>query len=313
MLGLELKSVREMIPNPLSLVLTRFAGLLIIASLAATPAQARKRAFPDLTRDGQPNIQAHAAIVFDWTNGKALYAKNADETVPIASISKLLVALVVRDRGLALQETQSITKVDHRVARGGARSRLRIGWKLTHKDLLIAALLGSDGRAISALGRAVGLDARALTAQMNAKARALGLEHTHFKEPTGLSAGNVSTARELVTVLRAAVDDPVLSEVMALPRALVKTVVEPGHTPREVGFGNTNRLARSGRWDVLGGKTGYTSRAGYCLTVAARLGDDREIGMVFLGTHGRLTRFGDFGRAMRWLTHTADGQKPPPS
>lgn len=285
--------------NRLSCEACRVIGLGALW-LALGPTAVAASPFPDLTRDGRPNIQAAHAVVVDGKTGEALYDKAPAAVVPIASISKLMAALVVRDRGLDLDATATIANADHITARGGAPSKLQIGWTFSHRDLLTAALVASDGRAVSALGRALHLDAEAFAAAMTAHARKLGLEHTHFVEPTGLDARNVSTAREVVTLLRTAIADPELRAIMQMSAASIRTVVSRGEG-RRLRFANTNRLARRSRWNIIGGKTGYTNAAAYCLVVATRLPDGRGIVMAFLGAHGRLTRFGDFGRAMRWL------------
>src|SRR5262245_33782664 len=175
-----------------------FAAVLGLA-LSPTPSQARRarsrpqaaasrptRAIAPLTHSGQPNIQAQAAVVVDLRTGGEYFARNPDAVRPIASISKLMAALVVLEQGLALDGTQTITKADKECAWKGARSRLLEGMTLTHRDLLRAALVSSDNRAVPALARAVGLSPGQLTVAMTKKAQALGLAHTEFKDPTGL-------------------------------------------------------------------------------------------------------------------------------
>jgi len=152
-------------------------------------------------KGGLPNIQALGALVIDDT-GHELYARNPDKERPIASISKLAATLVVMDRGLELEGLSTIAKADIDVARGGAKSRLLEGMTLSNRDLLHAALMGSDNRAIPALGRAVKLSGTQLAAAMTAKAKALGLKNTRFHDPTGLSTENVSTPRETIAMLK---------------------------------------------------------------------------------------------------------------
>ena len=141
--------------------------------------------------------------------GRAVFAKNPDKERPIASISKLAATLVVAEKGVELEGLSTINKNDIEVAKGGARSRLFEGMTLSNRDLLHSALMGSDNRAIPALGRAVKLTPAQLTTAMNAKARALGLKNTRFHEPTGLSTGNVSTPREIIAMLRAVMANPI--------------------------------------------------------------------------------------------------------
>jgi D-alanyl-D-alanine endopeptidase (penicillin-binding protein 7) len=259
-------------------------------------------------RGSLPNVQAQGALVIDLQDGEELYARNADVPRPIASISKLAAALAVVDRGLALDAFTTVGRVDLDVARGGARSRLVEGMNLSNRDLLHAALLGSDNRAVSALGRATGLDATALAAEMTRKARELGLTQTRFEEPTGLSPGNQSTPREAIVLLRAVMDHPVLGPI-------TRTVE---HDVHPVGRGaikyvNTYRPAARSNTAVLGGKTGFNNAARYCLVLAAQVGG-RVLGMAFLGTEGELTRFGDVGRVSDWVVaYRARGKQAPPA
>jgi len=292
-----------MVMRPLALAAaalsTLFAGPPAHARRAHGRSHARagkSRAVPPLTRDGQPNIQAQAAVITDLQGGGDYFAKNPDAVRPIASISKLMAALVVLDSGLKMDGTQTITAEDRKVATGGARSRLFEGMTLTNKDLLHAMLIASDNRAVPALGRAIGLRPDGLAAAMTRKARALGLLHTAFQDPTGLDDGNVSTPREAIRMLRIALANPTISEILKKARY----VAQPTNRRGAIEYVNTDMLVRTGRWQVLGGKTGYTDIARYCLVVAAKIGD-REVGMAFLGAEGKLTRFGDFGRAADWL------------
>src|SRR5262249_11557529 len=158
----------------------------------------------------------------------------------------------------------------------------------TNHDLLRAMLISSDNRACSALGRAVGLDPDKLVDALNAKVRAMGLKSTRFVDPTGLKA-NVSTAREGLAALTATMAAAVLAEIMTTTQATVRST--DGRST--VDYFSTDVALRAGRYTVLGGKTGFTDEAKYCLAIAAKIGD-RRVGMVFLGADGKLTRFGDF-------------------
>ncbi len=286
----------------------RASALIVIAALLvawAAPAEARKRSkrrgrtappVPALTRDGWPNVMAAAAVVIDLDKGEELYAKNPDDKRFIASVGKIFVALVVRDKEIPLEGKTSITEEDKQFARGGARSRLLVGKTFTNVDLLRAMLIASDNRAVTAVARGAGLTPRALVEAVNEKARALGLTHTHFEDPSGLN-GNVSTPREVAIALREALADPLLADIMTTPIATVRSVDE---RPIVVDYFNTNQVLRAGRWQVLGGKTGYTDEARYCLAIAASW-SGRRIGMVFLGAEGELTRFADFNRVAGWI------------
>jgi len=181
------------------------------------------------------------------------------------------------------------------VARGGARSRLLEGMTLSNRDLLHAALMGSDNRAIPTLGRAVKLGPTQLAAEMTAKAKALGLKHTRFHDPTGLSTENVSTPRETIALLRAVIANPIL-------RPIVERVQYEAHPVGRppIVYNNTYRPAIRNNVQVLGGKTGYNDEARYCLVLAAKI-DGHTCYMSFLSNEGKLTRFGDVARVADWM------------
>lgn len=275
-------------------------------ALMSSPAQARKaakrkrnraRPVPALTASGLPNVMSKAALVVDLDTGEEVYAQAPDEVRFIASTSKLFVAMAVRGKGFPLEGKTTITPDDVKWARGGARSRLLPGRTFSNHDLLRAMLIASDNRACTALARAAGMTAPEMVAQMNAKARRLGLRATHFTHPSGLD-GNVSSARELVIALRAALEDPVIAEILGTHTWRVHSV-DQDKTPVAIDYTNTNQ-SLFGPWQVLGGKTGYTDEARYCLTIAVKL-KGRRYGMAFLGAEGELTRFADFNRVVSWL------------
>lgn len=246
--------------------------------------------------DDRPAVQSRSAVVLDAATGEEIFGKDADEIRPIASTTKIFVAMAVR-KHLELDGWTEISKVDARYASGGARTRLDIGQKFRNKDLLRAMLIASDNRAPTALGRAAGMSPDDLVAAMNEVARHLHLKHTRFTDPTGLR-GNVSTAREMAIALRAALGDEVLRAIMRQDSA---DIVSRDHYSR-IHYGSTNQPLVVGRWNILGGKTGYTRSAGYCFITGARI-DDRDVVMAFLGAGGKLTRFDDFNRVASWLGH----------
>lgn len=283
----------------------------------------RERPVPVYTRAGLPNIQARAALILDVTDGAAarspLYQKNPDEVRPIASISKLMAMLVVLEHKLDLAGKTTITESDARLAARGAKSRLLTGMTLTNRDLLYAALLASDNRAVLALGRAVGLSPAEHAAQMTARARALGLTRTQFMEPTGLDYRNVSTPREVIAFLQAALKNPLIAQACRTTQHTAHAELagrNPKQPPRRaaIEYTSTDLLLRASKHTIHGGKTGYNDRAGYCLVVAARLQQvstkPREVAMAFLGAEGKLTRFADFGRAAQWLVERRPGLDP---
>lgn len=237
------------------------------------------------------DIQAEAVFFRPMESSGRLYSVKADEVRSIASLSKLMAALVIVERGLKLDEVTEITRADRRVGSGGSRSRLLLGARFTNRDLLYAALLASDNVAVSALGRAVGLNPKELVEEMNRRARLMGLKHTEFKDPVGIDHGNVSTAREVAYILRAALKNNVLKVVMGRNEYFVRA-----HWPRNLtaNYLNTNLLMHRGSISVVGGKTGYNSRAGYCFASAVKTRRHGTVLGVVLGSRSRLSRFSDF-------------------
>ena len=259
-----------------------------------------------------PNVQSLGALVVDMDSGHEIFARKPDQPRAIASISKLAATLVVMDHDLDLDGLTTMKKIDSEVARGGAPSRLLEGMTLSNRDLLHAALLGSDNRAVSALGRAVGLNSTQLTSAMNKKLTSLGLRATRFREPTGLSPENLSTPREILQLLRAAMSQPVLGPIVRKPEYEAHPVGRP-----PIKYVSTHRPAARASLQILGGKTGYNDAARYCLVIAIRI-DGHNYGMALLGTEGKLTRFGDVARVVDWivshkatLTAPAAAQGPP--
>jgi D-alanyl-D-alanine endopeptidase (penicillin-binding protein 7) len=254
------------------------------------------------TKNNLPNVTALGSLVVDLDSGHEVFNRKADQPRAIASISKLAAALVIADRGLELEGLTTMKKIDVEVAKGGAPSRLPEGMTLSNRDLLHAALLGSDNRAVAALGRAVGLTASQFAEAMNKKVASLGLKHTHFREPTGLSPENVSTPRETISMLRAAMATPLLGPVLHRMEYDAHPVGRG-----QIHYVNTHRPAHRANADVLGGKTGFNDQARYCLVIVAKV-DGHTYGMSFLGTEGKLTRFGDSARVADWLV--VHKQKP---
>jgi len=252
-------------------------------------------------KGGMPNVQALGALVID-EQGHELFSRNPDRERPIASVSKLAAVLVVMDHGLELEGLTTITKTDTEVARGGAHSRLLEGLTVSNRDLLHAALLGSDNRAIPALGRAVKLAPAQLAAAMTAKAKELGLVHTRFHDPTGLSPENVSTPRDTIVMLRAVMKQPVLA---GITHRLTYEAHPVGRPP--IVYNNTYKPAIRRGVEVLAGKTGYNDEARYCLVIATRIAGQTYF-MSFLSNEGKMTRFGDVARVADWiLLHKAKG------
>jgi D-alanyl-D-alanine endopeptidase (penicillin-binding protein 7) len=253
--------------------------------------------------DDLPEINSRSASVLDAQTGAEIFGKDADEVRPIASTTKIFVAMAIR-KHLDLDGWTKITKLDAHYARGGARTRLDIGQTFRNKDLLRAMLIASDNRAPTALGRSAGMDPDELVAAMNTIAKDLHLRHTRFTDPSGLF-GNVSTAHEMALALRHALRDDVLRSIMQQDSA---DIVSRDHYAK-IHYESTNKPLVARHWDVIGGKTGYTQNAGYCFITGVAL-DDRKVVMAFLGADGKHARFGDFNRVALWLDRGAPGAKP---
>lgn len=253
--------------------------------------------------DDLPDVKSRSAIAIDAESGAEIFGKDADEIRAIASTTKIFVAMAVRKKGLDLDAWTTISKTDARSARGGSRTRLDVGDTFRNHDLLRAMLMASDNRAPTALARAAGMNPDELVAAMNGIAKDLHLKRTKFTDPTGLR-GNVSTAREMAIALRAALTDDVLREIMNDP---FETIVAKGGRPK-IGYGSTNQPLVVKKYDVIGGKTGYTEAAGYCYITAAKFGE-REVILAFLGADGKQTRFADFNRVASWIDRGAPGAK----
>lgn len=263
----------------------------LVAVLAALPGSS---VFAD-DKPKLPEIRSKAMVVLDARTGAEIHAKHADDVRPIASTTKIFVAMVVRNRGIALDKWTAINDVDVAAARGGSRTRLDAKESFRNRDLLRAMLISSDNRAPTALGRAVGLSPARLVAAMNRLARELGLKRTRFVSASGLH-GNQSTAREMAMALRVALKDDVLREIMGTAEA---TVVSKDRSAR-IEYRTTNKPLAARTYRVTGGKTGFTTAAGYCYITGAVLAGKRVV-MAFLGAPGKRVRFGDFQRVAQWL------------
>ena len=281
------------------------ALVLALAMESADAKRRRRRArrarpqpvVPALTIEGLPNVRSGSALAIDMDTNAIVYGKNPDRVRAIASTGKIFVALVARRRGIDLDGVTEITMDDVHHARGGSRTHLDLRRRFRNHDLLRAMLIASDNRAVTALGRAVGLTPEELVRAMNALALDLGLRRTTFVDPTGLN-GNWSTAREMARALAATLRDPVLAEILATRHASVSSVGD--RRVRTIHYSNTNRVLHRNRMRVLGGKTGYTRPAGYCLVTGVEL-NGRRLAFVFLGGDGELTRFADFNRVVGWM------------
>jgi D-alanyl-D-alanine endopeptidase (penicillin-binding protein 7) len=235
------------------------------------------------------------ALVFDADAGQAIYAKGADAVTPIASVTKLMTAMVVLDAAQPMDEMLSVGIADLDLLKG-SHSRLNLGTELSRREMLRLALMASENRAASSLARHYPGGTSAFVEAMNAKAQMLGMSRSRFSDPTGLSSENVATAHDLARMVQAAADYAVIREFTTTPSYYVE--LQP--TGRLLGFNNTNSLVKSADWNIQLSKTGFIREAGKCLVMLATIAS-RPIVIVLLDSYGRLTRVGDANRVKHWL------------
>jgi serine-type D-Ala-D-Ala endopeptidase (penicillin-binding protein 7) len=240
------------------------------------------------------NVRSHVALIYDEQMQRPLYSKNSQTVMPIASITKLMTAMVVLDAHLPMDVEISVEEDDLNSIKR-AKSRLRVGMMLTRSEMLRLALMASENRAASALARSYPGGTEALVEAMNAKARDLGMENTRFFDPTGLDSDNVSTAQDLVRMVSAASNYPLIGQYTTSASHSVE-----GLNGRTMRFGNTNPLVRSASWDIGLSKTGFINEAGKCLVMQATI-NHRPVIIVLLDSWGRRTRIGDANRIKRWM------------
>lgn len=258
----------------------------------------------DLWQDpGHLAVQSGSALVVPQDGGEPLYEKNANAVVPIASITKLMTAMVVLDSMPNLQAPITITDEDVDYLRG-SRSRLGVGTVITRETALLLALMSSENRAANSLARHYPGGLQAFVAAMNRKAMSLGMSSSHFEDPTGLNSNNVATAYDLARMVAAAHRYPLIREFSTTSgaRAEVKG--------RELEFHNTNQLVSSPTWEIGLSKTGYIQEAGKCLVMQARVAD-KPVVIVLLDSAGKQTRIGDANRIKRWMeSASVTGRQP---
>ncbi len=238
-------------------------------------------------------LQSNAAFIVDQASSEVLFEKNSGVSLPIASITKLMTSLVVVESNPNMNEIIEIT-IEDLDKEKGTSSRLKIGAKLSRADMLHIALMSSENRAASALGRNYVGGLPAFVAAMNAKAAELGMTETHYVDSSGLSSHNVASARDLVKLIDAAYQHPLIREYSTDS----KYVVNPSGHPLQ--YSTTNRLVANPSWDIGLQKTGYIAEAGRCLVMRAMI-EGRAIVMVFLDSKGKYSRLADAGRIRKWL------------
>ena len=264
--------------------------LTLIVCASACPSLALARVH---RAQGTPALRSNSVYVLDVSNSSVLLSRQADVAMPIASITKLMTALVVLEAGQSLDERLEVTAEDSGGHKRGV-SRLQTGTTLSRADLLHLALMSSENRAAHALGRNYPGGLPACVQAMNAKAQALGMKNTHFVEPTGLSSENVASPADLAKLVQAAAESATIQEYStdwsyAVP--VRRQLVE---------FRNTDSLVRNPTWNIIVQKTGYIAEAGRCLVMKA-IFEGRSVVIVLLDSAGKRTRFADATRIRKWI------------
>ena len=260
-------------------------GVLLACSsaFAATPSPARQE------------LASGSALLVDLKTNQVLYSSNPDFVAPIASVTKLMTAIVTLDAKPALDQPLPIVIKDVKEMRG-IYSRVRIGSELSLRDMLQLALMSSENRAAATLAHHYPGGVPAFVAAMNAKAKALGMSHTRYVEPTGLSELNVSSASDLVKLLKASQQYPLIEQ-FSTTREKTQAFRKPAYT---LGFRNTNHLVFKPNWSIQLTKTGYTDEAGHCLVMRTQMAG-KPVAFVVLDSFGKLTHMADASRLKKWI------------
>jgi len=244
--------------------------------------------------EGSPKLRSASALVID-AEGQVIYGKDIDTVCPIASISKLMTAMVILDSGLDLNEKITVTKADRDLVQLTG-SRLEYGASLPRREMILIAVMASENRAATALGRTYPGGMTKFVAAMNKKAAQLGMSNSHFADPAGLNVDNMSTARDLMKMVTAAHEYDLIGQASTTTRIEVRPYVKRG----PLVYGNTNRLLKNTTWDIALSKTGYINEAGRCLVMQANI-EGEDISIVLLNSFGKLTPFGDSNRLRKWM------------
>ncbi|MFT5334419.1 MAG: D-alanyl-D-alanine endopeptidase (penicillin-binding protein 7) [Halioglobus sp.] len=266
-----------------------FLFLIVLSLSTLTSAAAYSQSLK-----GNPGLHSASVLVTD-SSGRVIYGKDVDTVRSIASITKLMTAMVIIDEKLDLDEKITITKDDRDLVRLTG-SRLEYGAKLSRRELIQLALMSSENRAATALGRSFPGGMTAFLERMNSKATDLGMTDSHFADPAGLLGENVSTAKDLGKMVLAAGKYPLIGQSTTTVRKVVRPYAKRG----PLNYGNTNRLLKNKNWDIALSKTGYINEAGRCLVMQAKI-QGEEISIVLLNSFGKLTPFGDSNRLRKWM------------
>ena len=267
--------------------------MILTAALGPlTPAVTLASNFSGL--EGDPHLRSASALVID-IDGNVIYGKDINTIRPIASITKLMMAMVIIDSGVDLQEKITVTRDDRDLVQLTG-SRLEYGATLTRKQMILLAIMSSENRAAAVLGRTFPGGMKQFVTQMNAKAAELGMRHSRFADPAGLNVENMSTASDLVKMVAAAYGYPLIRQASTTRRLEVYPYAGRG----PLTYGNTNRLLKNESWDIALSKTGYINEAGRCLVMQANI-EGESVSIVLLNSFGKLTPFGDSNRLRKWM------------
>ena len=243
----------------------------------------------------QQELASGSALLVDLQSNQVLYASNPQMVVPIASVTKLMTALVVLEAAQPLDERLSV-RIDEVAEMRGVYSRVRLGSQLSRRDLLLITLMSSENRAAATLAHYYPGGVAGFVAAMNAKAQALGMTQTRFAEPTGLSEDNLSNAEDLVRLIRATQRYPLIGQ-FSSTREQTVAFTKPNYT---LGFRNTNHLVHKPNWSIQLTKTGFTNAAGRCLVMQTKIAG-KPVAFVVLDAFGKLTHMADANRLKRWI------------
>ena len=265
---------------------------LAVLWLSALPVPTQASNFTDLK--GSPNVRSASALVIN-AEGNVIYGKDIDTVRPIASITKLMTAMVIIDSDLDLDEKITVTKADRDLVQLTG-SRLEYGASLSRREMILLAIMSSENRAATALGRTWPGGMKEFVKAMNSKAVQLGMDNSHFADPAGLHVQNKSTARDLMKMVKAAQGFELIRQASTTTRIEVRPYAKRG----PLVYGNTNRLLKNKTWDIALSKTGYINEAGRCLVMQANI-EGEKVSIVLLNSFGKLTPFGDSNRLRKWM------------
>lgn len=280
---------------PTKIRLSLLSLALLLAAPLSAPALAAAKAAASPLAAAEPQIASGSAMIVDLRTNEVLFSSHPNLVRPIASITKVMTAMVVLDASLPLDEMLTVD-ISHTPEMKGIYSRVRLNSQISRKNMLLLALMSSENRAAASLAHHYPGGYDAFIRAMNAKAKALGMRNTHFVEPTGLSIHNVSTARDLTKLLIATKQYPLIGQ-LSTTREEMATFSNPTYT---LPFRNTNHLVYRDNWNIQLTKTGFTNAAGHCLMMRTLI-KNRPVTLVVMDAFGKYTHFADASRLRTWL------------